>query len=246
MTELFHYSSINKLALILDSKKIRFNRLDLVNDPNEGISKDFGAMAMYMFVSCWTKNSEENFALWNMYTDKMRGIRIELPTPVFNSYKIGDYSDFIITKNDSLNDQKRIFILPAENKPVLVEYTDDEDRLFPKIRTDIGLKTSALGLRKRTIWKIEDEVRYKMEIYPFDPNVSIENFPVAYEKFIDKRIPPSIEFYDVDLNIESLKEMKIVIGPKCVLGDRQIVEALISKYNPTAEIFESKLSGKIK
>ena len=78
MESLFHYTSINKLALILSSKKIRFNRLDFVNDPHEGKTGDFGSMAMYIFISCWTKHEEENLALWNMYTDKMRGVRIEL------------------------------------------------------------------------------------------------------------------------------------------------------------------------
>ena len=96
MEHLFHYSSINKLALILSSKRIRFNRLDFVNDPNEGSTSDFGSMAVYFFVSCWTKHKEENLALWNMYTEKMRGIRIELPLPLFNNYNIGEYTNNII------------------------------------------------------------------------------------------------------------------------------------------------------
>jgi hypothetical protein len=244
--ELYHYSSINNLALILESKKIRFKRLDLINDPNEGISKDFGSMAMYIFISCWTKNNEENFALWNMYTDKMRGIRIELPIPIFDNHTIDEYSDYIISEKEYLNDDKGIFIVSAENKPITVEYTDDEEKLFPCILTPIGLKTSSLGLAKRTIWKVEDEVRYRMDIIPYDPSVPKDHFPNAYEKFIDKRIPPSIEFYDVDMNISSFNKMKIIIGPKCLPGDSQIIEALVSKYNPTAEIVQSGLYGRIK
>ena len=49
MEQLFHYSTINKLALILSSQKIRFNRLDFVNDPLEGATGDFGSMAVYFF-----------------------------------------------------------------------------------------------------------------------------------------------------------------------------------------------------
>lgn len=246
MTELYHYTSINNLALILDSKKIRFTRLDLINDPDEGMSKDFGSMAMYIFVSCWTKNPEENFALWNMYTDNMRGVRIHIPIPIFNRYTIGECSDYIISEKDYLDDQKGLFLLPSSNDPISIEYTDDESKLYPEIRTMDALKTSSLGLSKRTIWTVEDEVRYRMEIYPYDPLVPKDYFPDAYEKYIEKRVPPSIDFYDVDCNIDSYKKMKIILGPKCIPGDRQIVEALVSKFNPTAEISLSRLFGKIR
>ncbi|WP_321282363.1 hypothetical protein [Marinifilum fragile] len=247
MESLYHYSSINKLALILESKKIRFNRLDYVNDPHEGVSCDFGSMAIYMFVSCWTKNKEENFALWNMYTDKMRGVRIEIPLPIFNSYKIGKVeSNFFVSEDDYLDDNNGLFILSAKNYPISIDYTDDESKLFPEIRTKIGLKTSSLGITKRKIWQIEDEVRYKMEIYPFDPKVPKNNFPEAYEKFIEKRIPPKIDYYDVSLNNDSFEKMKIIIGPKMEPGDKQIIESLVARYNPKAQIIESSLKGNIR
>lgn len=245
MERLYHYSSINKLALILESKKIRFNRLDLVNDPHEGISSDFGSMAIYLFVSCWTKNNEENFALWNMYTEKMRGVRIELILPIFNSYNIGETFNCIVSENEYLNDEKGLFIL-SENKPISISYTENRDELFPKIHTTLGLRTSSLGITKRSIWKIEDEVRYKMEIYPYDSTVSKKYFPDAYEKFIEQRIPPQIKFYDAEISKESFEKMKIVIGPKMEVGDRQIIESLVAKYNPTADICESKLNGSIR
>ena len=40
--------------------------------------------------------------------------------------------------------------------------------------------------------------------------------------------------------------MKIVIGPKVLAGDKEIIKALVSKFNPTAEIFESTLTNDIK
>lgn len=245
MEQLFHYSTINKLALILSSKKIRFNRLDYVNDPHEGVTDDFGSMAIYFFVSCWTKNKEENLALWNMYTEKMRGIRIELPLPLFNSNNIGKLPNYIIKESEYLNDNDGLFILDAQNEPIDIIYTDDEDKLHPKIQFDLGLKTSVLGIAKSTIWKIENESRYIMQIYPYDPNVSKDNFPDAYEKYIEHRIPPSINFYDVEITKKAFEEMKIVIGPKVHPGDKEIIKALVAEYNPNAVIFESKLTGHI-
>lgn len=54
--KLYHYTSIETLALIL--KTIRFSRLDRVDDPDEyAFSGDGVTPAHYCFVSCWTKNS---------------------------------------------------------------------------------------------------------------------------------------------------------------------------------------------
>jgi hypothetical protein len=245
---LSHYSSINKLALILKSKKIRFTRLDLVNDPDEGISKDFGKMAFFKFVSCWTGNMEENFALWNMYTDRMRGIRLDLPTPVFNSYEFDGIYDFMVPEEKFMDYQNGILIYSAQNKPVKIKYTDDEKELFPNIRDAKGLKASDLGIRKRTIWEFENEVRYVLDIVPFDTSLyeRTQNIFYAYKRYIDQKIPPKIEYYDIDINIESFENMKIILGPRCIPGDREIVESLIERYNPKAQIKNSNLTERIK
>ena len=59
--KLYHYTSIETLALILKHKTIRFSRLDRVDDPDEyAFSGDGVTPAHYCFVSCWTKNSREN------------------------------------------------------------------------------------------------------------------------------------------------------------------------------------------
>ncbi len=246
MKSLFHYTSINTLALILSSKKIRFNRLDFVNDPHEGKSGDFGSISMYVFVSCWTKHKEENLALWNMYTEKMRGVRIELSLPIFNSHKIGDQTNYVISEDEFLNDKDGLYILDAQNRPIDVIYTNDKNRLFPKIQNDIGLKTSEIGISKKTIWSIENESRFMMQIIPYDPKVPKSNFPDAYEKFIEQKIPPCINNYDVKINHKAFKEMKITIGPKVQPGDREIIKSLVSKYNPTAKVLESSLINDIK
>lgn len=66
------------MALILESKKIRFNNLNDVDDILEGSQFEKSNLAQHIFVSSWTKDSEENIALWKMYTDA-KGIRIALP-----------------------------------------------------------------------------------------------------------------------------------------------------------------------
>ncbi len=76
---IYHYTNLDSLALILKSRTIRFTRLDRVDDVREAqshIGIDFGK---YFFVSCWTTEATESIPKWNMYSDQMRGVRIELP-----------------------------------------------------------------------------------------------------------------------------------------------------------------------
>lgn len=246
MTRLFHYTSINTLALILKSKSIRFGRLDLVNDPTEGQVSDFHSQAPYIFISCWTDNEEENFALWNMYTQNMRGVRIEIKLPIFESFKIGYDDNYLFSENDYLNEEMGYFMLGGLNEPQKIEYTDDENLLKPSIRNSVGLHIAGVGKHKRSIWTIEQEYRYRLEILPIDKNKQSEYFPDRYEHLIGSQTPPPIDKYLIKINDNAFNTMKIVYGPKIQPGDVEIIEALVALYNPTALISGSKLTGLIR
>lgn len=246
MKKLYHYTSINNLGLILSTRSIRFGRLDKVNDPSEGESADFHNLSNYIFVSCWTINEEENLALWNMYTPQMRGVRLEMELPIFNSYKIDDMDNFLFSESEYLNEEKCIFLLGGQNIPCEMEYTDEMEKLTPKIRSDIGLNLAQLGKFKRTIWSFEKEYRYRLDILPIDPNIKSEHFPDRYNHLIEKNIAPSIDGYFININEESFRTMKILMSPKIQAGDYEIITALAEKFNPNAKVFESKLKGLIR
>lgn len=75
--KIYHYTNIDTLALILSNKTIRFNRLDNVDDLEEGRLESNGILfSKYTFVSCWTENPEESIPLWRLYTRGANGIRI--------------------------------------------------------------------------------------------------------------------------------------------------------------------------
>src|SRR5699024_6492802 len=84
----YHYTSIETLALILKSKKLRFTRLDLLDDRKEinGIPplKHVG-----VYVSCWTEKREESLAQWSLYTN-MKGIRLEMEKEFYYIHELGD------------------------------------------------------------------------------------------------------------------------------------------------------------
>lgn len=60
--KIYHYTSIQTLALILKSRSIRFNRLDFVDDleesaypsGNKGLNLN---LAKFVYVSCWSNYS---------------------------------------------------------------------------------------------------------------------------------------------------------------------------------------------
>ena len=53
---IYHYTNNDTLALILKNRTIRFNRLDNVDDLEEGKAESLGIkFCKYIFVSCWTK-----------------------------------------------------------------------------------------------------------------------------------------------------------------------------------------------
>ena len=242
---LFHFTTINNLALILKSRTIRFGRLDMVNDPTEGQSEDFKSLAPYIFVSCWTESSEENLAFWNMYTPKMRGIRIELPLPIFNSYQIGKQDNLLVSEDEYVDEINNIFILPGRNEPERIEYTDDPSKLKPKIRTNIGLKVADLGKYKRKIWEIEQEYRFRMDIFPTDPKVQSDNFLDKYDHLIGVQ-NPSIDGYLRTIRDYSFQRMKIRLSPKLIDGDYEIITSLVEKFNSAATLEDSTLKGLVK
>lgn len=92
----------------------------------------------YIFVSCWTKSTEENIPLWKMYGGDTGGVRISLQHEMFQEYPLSDLEFngmksigcFIskIPVNDCLNPQ--FFFLPIhqyENDLFFrdIQYVDD-------------------------------------------------------------------------------------------------------------------------
>lgn len=187
---LYHYTSIDGLAHILRSKKIRFSRLDLLDDVNEGQSKDSVDWRKYYFVSCWTADEEESIPLWHMYTPEMKGVRLKLPTKFFKSYEI-DLSEvprFIHLADTSKAPEganirlssympydmlhgEDYFVMPNsfdENWPLKVEYTNDEDLLdqdligYNEHLQMTSINSFEVAKYKKKVWSFQDEWRFRI------------------------------------------------------------------------------------
>lgn len=76
---IFHYTTIDVLALILSSKTIKFNRLDNVDDIDESkITFEGTPLSHIYFASCWSLLEAESIPMWRLYTNNGVGVRIAI------------------------------------------------------------------------------------------------------------------------------------------------------------------------
>ena len=61
---LFHYTGISTLAMILESRKFKFNSLLNMDDIEEGMIADDLRFTKYCFVSSWTAEKQESISMW--------------------------------------------------------------------------------------------------------------------------------------------------------------------------------------
>lgn len=262
---LHHYTTINNLALILRGKKIRFNRLDNVDDLTESSHLPH-RFKSYYFVSCWTKSDKENISLWHMYT-QMKGVKISFPNNPFllhhlrpNQFK--DFtlkselkfpiaaSEMILTHSTGF---KFIFI-PYDNefRPFDVKYCDDnEEKIknsFSYSLNNDGTKSyrinnDAPAIVKNSIWSFQDECRFILKLLP---SSIIDQFGKKHhaEELLEKL---SVEqfFFDIPLDESMFNSIIVTLGPNSTEADRIIVELLLKEFTTDGKLVSSILTGKV-
>ena len=75
---LYHYTSIETLALILKNRTIRFNSLDKMDDLQEQKTADLQNIGQFCYISSWTDDDTESIPMWNMYASLNLGVRIKI------------------------------------------------------------------------------------------------------------------------------------------------------------------------
>lgn len=192
LSYLYHYTSIETLALILKNKTIRFSSLSTVDDIEEQRTEDYGDLGRFCFVSCWTKETEKSIPLWNLYTPNMTGVRIRLPISPFKTVKIapdGKHIKESYVTHPSLTNEKISTYDCLLNPPYLaslyqVQYTIDPDKLNrrvlteekPETKIENGVKKTSwgknisikdIGIYKNKQWTFQKEYRYKFFVVPW-------------------------------------------------------------------------------
>lgn len=261
--KIYHYTSIDTLALIIRHKTIRFNRLDKVDDYEEacyGSGSTNIKLGQYQFVSCWTKDAQENISLWKMYTNH-KGVRIGMDEDMFVTYAINDHFKSYFEK--FLNFEENYLVTPISNEAKLYDiiYVDDpqakiKDLVKNEDHKSISINTRDAGLYKRKEWEFQKESRFKISVSPINPEMvkipkdmtpfnSLWALMEALGPSIYTNSPINIDHFDISLKEESLKSIEVMLGPKTTEGDRILVEALLANYKD-AQITDSYFKGKIR
>ncbi|ATP58417.1 hypothetical protein CPT03_19090 [Pedobacter ginsengisoli] len=241
MDYLYHYTSIESLALILKRRTIRFTSLDNVDDMDEGLANDVDGYGQFVFVSCWTKNAKESIPQWNMYGKDMGGVRIALPKYPFLHYSfLGNpkriesypFQDSLILKDGYIDDASEFpwgerYLIDVEylhssiiQTPVIVEKIDEHNKI-----THLG----RLGKFKDDCWAFQEEVRYRIILHPTggvkpDGNGKYRTSIEMKQKFID-----------VPIRDDAFEGMQILLGPKHTESNLVILNALLDTYNPKVQ-----------
>lgn len=269
---LYHYTSIEKLALILKNKTIRLNPLDKMDDPQEAKSADVENFGKFVLVSSWTEDEKESIPMWKMYTTSEAGVRIKLRKNPF--VRQGTYggdigkvlgippldkesaTSYVPTFLDlSKLFEKKCYSIHAWDGDILnkMVYTDDPNLLEPQLVLKHGdkieLKTEALGRHKSTYWQFQNEWRYIMMFFPIDFLTDPEKLAMYMSQFI-ARVRAGIEprplpYYDLEIDSQFFSEMEITCSPQITPGNRILLDLLVEKYNPDAKVLDSFLLGKL-
>ena len=260
--KLFHYTTIDTLALILNNRSIKFNRLDQLDDKTECEAfSDFNPLR-YIFSSSFTDDPNENIALWKMYADMERGVRLEfesstmfspkstplskhsitgsLPTSIYTAIKSSDIinEDFILVFWEPLEDHslgQGIYLRK-------INYINNIKDIYSSlIRTSPSISYSPreFGYLKSTYWQFQREVR--LLIYTF-PNASCQE---EFNKIILYRRELKTTFILVPLSKFAIDNLNIVLSPKAPEASRLIVESL-TRGLENVSIQDSVLKNKIR
>lgn len=272
MDYLYHYTSIESLALILKNRTIRLNPLDKMDDLQEQKTADVENLGKFVFVSSWTDDETESIPMWQMYTNPSAGVRIKMRKNPFawhttTGENLSKILGTTLNEDGTSKDGVRTFLDLAEmmsggyfspqawGGKILekVIYTDDLSILEPTVLSIVGdkkeLKVGSLGKHKSTYWSFQNEWRYIMTFMTGDFSHGVEgiiqSFTINANAMAMGTAMPPFRYYDLLIDEIAFNEMEIMCSPQITAGNRVLLETLVEKYNPNAKIEDSALLGKL-
>ena len=249
---LYQYTSAESLEKILQTRMLRFSRLDQVNDPEEATAADLPFASSTVFVSCWSSGESESIPMWSMYGNAFEGVRYRLPANMF----AGRHAPIIWEEGGATttvdSEWKIERVSPAMGTwgqvvigPNKVYYSDDPAFRVRKIfyRDDkmVRYVPYDLGMVKATYWSYEEEWRFKIAALGFEAQFpddgyfneitqNLENYPILTKCLF------------VPLDPSALDEMQVVIGPRATKTTIEKVEAAVARFAPRATITRSTIA----
>lgn len=245
MAKIYHYTTIDTLALIMQNKTIRFNRLDHVDDIEESIygSGPLGLkVCRYAFVSCWTRNQEENQDLWQKYANNGKGIRISLDEDMFETHHINKYYKAFFKEWFKIIGDCA-FTLPL-NQAILydVKYVEDNKERIQKAVKQEGyfsnINHNEVGIYKRKDdWEQQGESRFKLFALPSNHEASehikskdvimIFNAFDIFNALLMSNHKVKLDYVDMPLKKRALDDIEVMMGPRTTSEDKLKVRQIL-------------------
>lgn len=263
---LYKYTTLESLALILKSRKIRLNPLSSMDDKQESKTNDSVDFSKYVFVSSWMNQPKESIAMWKLYGDMSNGVRIALKRNPFKSFFVSKQEYQKLFPSTTIEGDGKKLILPLEDcfgthyflqnqayDSILkkIVYTDDQNDLFPKIVTyslnGISIAYDKLGECKNTYWEFQNEERYILKFFPFDIRqvITLEERCAQYVYDSLNNASSLFKYKELEIASDAYTSMVITTAPNFSAGNMVILDALKKTYNPLMTIENSRLSNYI-
>ena len=225
---IYHYTSIESFACILESRCLRFTRLDLVDDPKEySFIKDGFNPAKYVYVSCWTESQEETIPQWKMYGNDGTGVRIAIKPDIFNI--IEDDKHRLLFPLDYFVDKDYIIMpdLGENNQPLYkINYINDLHYAMGKIFLDDSIDFKEVAIYKGPEWSFQKECRYILYVFP----KLIGEKTYSPQEVVSNRLIPNHKYLDIPIIDSAYNSIQITLGPYSSFAEELILRSLLRKY----------------
>ena len=243
--KIYHYTTLETLALILKNKMLRFNTVKNMNDPEEAVTNDFKeALQDYVFISCWTQNSEESIPMWKMYADSAHGVRLESDTNFIhfdgNETNINGMNIVVqnVQKSSDCLEKARFILLRQRNDNGDCHYHkvrySNAERFFIEDISRNGIEqfkynATIAFATKNTHWEFEEEVRFiLLGSYCEDEKMS-DNWQYFYNRIVKKK-PFSANSVYLKLEDEFFENLKISAAPLMSDGEKILLKSLVRNF----------------
>lgn len=256
---MYHYTSIESIKNILLSKKIRFTRLDLLNDPYEGnflldnSTEPQDEYRKFLFCSCWNADESESIGLWYVYT-QMIGCRIKLKSAMFSKelklkeqesgyFPVGSIEPISI---DGYRDDAHVMhqmVIKSIAGPLKINYEPSFEKTYSvavgKSKVNLGepnefimcdIDLCELGTKKIEHWSYENEWRFIVS-----PLCAIH----FSESMMKTHIPICTPKY-IDIPLQEEIE-EILLAPKVTNDEFDLLTTFVKENKFTVPIKKSQI-----
>lgn len=199
-----------------------------------------------------------------MYT-KYKGVRIGIDEMPFKTYRVNDIFVSLLSSPMSFGSDYMVSSFTNEAKLYDIVYVEDPQEEIKKLIVPAGkdgivVSTAQVGIFKRKEWAIQQESRFKINVYPVNMVGAIKEMinkkelkPYDILISIFETLGSSIAtnksinttHIDLDINPSKLANVEIMLGPLTSEADRIIVESLLSQL-PNAKVVDSVFKGKLR